>query len=38
MTSTRSKVKVTEFLKFQNLHFSRYLLRHFRVELKADGW
>jgi len=44
MTLTRSnvKVKVTEHLNFQqlpiNAHFQVYHLRHFRVQLKTDGW
>jgi len=44
MTLTRSKVKVkvADHLLFQqlpiNIHFQVYLLRHFRVELKTDGW
>ena len=44
MTLTRSKVKakVTDHLNFRqlpiNAHFQIYLLRHFRVELKNDGW
>ena len=37
-----SKVKVTEYLNFRQLpitaHFHVYLLCHFRVELKTDGW
>ena len=35
-------VKVTDHLNFRqlpiNAHFQVYLLRHFRVELKNDGW
>jgi len=42
MTLIRSKVKVTEHLNFRQLpitaHFYGYLLRHFRMELKTDGW
>jgi len=44
MTLARSKVKVkvSEHLNFRQLpitaHFCVYLLRHFRVELKTDGW
>ena len=38
MTSTKVKVKVTELPKLGKLHFSAYLLCHFRVELKTDGW
>jgi len=44
VTLTRSKVKVnvTDHLNFRqlpiNAHFQVYLLRHFRVELKTDGW
>ena len=44
VTLTRSevKVKVTDHLNFRqlpiNVHFQIYLLRHFRVELKTDGW
>jgi len=42
VTLTRSKVKVTEHLNFWQLpitaHFYIYLLRHFRVQLKPDGW
>jgi len=46
VTLTRSKVKVkvkvTEHLNLLQLpitaHFQVYLLRHFRVELKTDGW
>jgi len=42
MILTRSKVKVTEHLNFRQLpitaHFQVYLLRHFRVQLKTDGW
>ena len=41
VTLTRSKVKVTAFLKFRILQkialFWVYLLRHFGVELKTDG-
>ena len=42
MTLTRSKVKVTDHLNFRqlptNAHFQVYLLRHFPLELKTDGW
>jgi len=44
MTLTRSKVKVkvTEHSNFRQLpitaHFYVCLLRHFRVQLKPDGW
>jgi len=42
VTLTPSKVKVTEHLNFRQLpitaHFQVYLLRHFRTELKTDGW
>ena len=38
VTSTKVKVKVTELPKLGKLHFSVYLLCHFRVELKTDGW
>ena len=42
VTSTRSKVKVTDHLNFRQLvitaQFQVYLLRHFHVELKTDGW
>ena len=44
VTFTRSKVKVkvTYHLNFRqlpiNAHFQVYLLHHFRVELKTDGW
>jgi len=44
VTLTRSmvKVKVTEHLNFRqlpiNAHFHVYVPRHFRVELKTDGW
>jgi len=44
VTFTRSKikVKVESLLNFRQLpitaHFYVYLLRHFRAELKGDGW
>ena len=46
VTLTRSKAKVevevTDHLNFRqlpiNVHFHVYLLPHFRVELKTDGW
>ena len=42
VTLIRSKVKVMDHLNFWqlpiNVHFQVYLVRHFRVELKTDGW
>ena len=42
LTPYKVKVKVTEHLNFRqlpiNAYFQVYLLRHFRVELKTDGW
>ena len=42
LTRSKVKVKVTEHLNFRQLpitaHFQVYLLRHFRVQLKTDGW
>jgi len=42
LTRSKVKVKVTDHLNFRqlpiNAHFQVYLLRHFRVELKNDGW
>jgi len=42
LTRSKVKVKVTDHLNFRqlpiNAHFQIYLLHHFRVELKTDGW
>jgi len=42
LTRSKVKVKVTEHLNFRQLaitaHFYVYFLRHFRTELKTDGW
>jgi len=42
LTRSKVKVKVTKHLNFRQLpitaHFQVYLLRHFRMELKIDGW
>ena len=42
MTSTQSKVKVMDHLNFRKLpitaHLYIYLLHHFHMELKTDGW
>jgi len=42
LTVSKVKVKVTDHLNFRqlpiNVHFHVYLLRHFRVKLKTDGW
>jgi len=42
LTRSKVKVKVTDHLNFRqlaiNVHFHVYLLRHFCMELKTDGW
>ena len=42
LTRSKVKVKVTDHLNFRqlpiNVHFQVYLLCHFRVEIKTDGW
>jgi len=38
VTRSKVKIKVTELLKFRKLFFLVYLLRHFGVDLKTDGW
>ena len=42
LTRAKVKVKVKDQLNFRQLpttaHFQVYLIRHFCVELKTDGW